>query len=195
MSRIDLVALAHQAIAERLHEGDIAIDATIGNGHDTLFLAHHVGLSGHLYGFDIQHRAITTAQQRLEQAGIAARATLVERGHEKMVALIPKQHHGRIQAVMFNLGYLPGADKSVITSAATTRRALTAACALLAPGGVITVLAYTGHPGGRHEADTIKTWANQLDQHLYSLAIHIPAACSSSPPELIIIKDQRSSQV
>ena len=191
MSRIDLVALAQETIAHVLHAGDIAIDATVGNGHDTLFLAHCVGPSGHVYGFDIQHSALANAQQRLSQQGIASRVTLVEAGHETLAAHLPLRHQHAIKAVMFNLGYLPGSEKTVTTSPATTMRALTAACAQLASGGVISVVAYTGHPGGHQETEAIKEWARQLDAHRYDVTVTVPEARHSTPPELIIIRDRR----
>ncbi len=195
MSRIDLVALAHETVTQVLHAGDIAVDATVGNGHDTLFLAQTVGATGHVYGFDIQHSAIAASRQRLEQKGIAPQVTFMESGHEEMVTRIPQEHRGHIKAVMFNLGYLPGADKSVTTSPDTTLQALIASCSLLAPGGIITVLAYTGHFGGRQEAEAIKQWAHHLDSRHYSITVTIPEARNSTPPELIIIRDRRLLQV
>src|SRR5512139_923540 len=110
MSRIDLVALSHETVAQTLREDDVAIDATVGNGHDLLFLASTVGSHGHVYGFDIQRSAISTARKRLEQHSVVKQVSLIESGHETLAAYIPVRHQHHIKSVMFNLGYLPGAD-------------------------------------------------------------------------------------
>ena len=187
MSHIDLVALAHHTVAPLLREGDIAIDATVGNGHDTLFLTHCIGDEGHVYGFDIQHSAIVMAQQRLMEHGVASRATLIAAGHETMMEHLPARHCRQVSAVMFNLGYLPGADKRLTTSSERTLQALEAARVLLAPGGIITVVIYTGHPGGREEADAAKQWAAQLDRQCYRIELTIPHA-RHTPPELLVVR-------
>jgi ubiquinone/menaquinone biosynthesis C-methylase UbiE len=69
MTKLSLVQQAHQAVEAVLKPGDITIDATVGNGHDTLFLATRVGATGKVYGFDIQQEALDSAYQRLQQAG------------------------------------------------------------------------------------------------------------------------------
>ncbi len=132
-----------------LQPGEVAVDATVGNGHDTLFLAQQVGAQGHVYGFDIQEEALARTRRRLEEAGLRDRVTLLQMGHEHMAEAVPAAWHGRIGAVMFNLGYLPGgSDRTCITRPQTTVPALEAALRLLRPGGVLTVVAYRGHPGG-----------------------------------------------
>ncbi|HEY9147400.1 MAG TPA: class I SAM-dependent methyltransferase, partial [Gammaproteobacteria bacterium] len=159
MSSRSLVQQAHAALAEVIREGDAVIDATVGNGHDTLFLAGRVGESGSVYGFDIQQQALDTAHARLQQAGFERRASFYHAGHEVMAMLLPPTLAGRVRAVVFNLGYLPGGDKARTTGRHTTLAALEQTRELLTPGGVISLLAYTGHPGGREEAEAVKAWA------------------------------------
>ena len=91
MSNFSLVHQAHAALAEILNEGDRAVDATVGNGHDTLFLAHQVGQSGTVYGFDIQETALDTAYRRLQEEGLAQRVSLYHAGHEAMAVVLPPQ--------------------------------------------------------------------------------------------------------
>ncbi|MGM0595230.1 MAG: class I SAM-dependent methyltransferase, partial [Pseudomonadota bacterium] len=152
MSPSPLVQQVHQALAERLADGDCVVDATVGNGHDTLFLARCVGESGSVYGLDIQQTALASADRRLCAAGLAQRVSLYHAGHEAMALALPATLQGRLKAVVFNLGYLPGGDKSRTTGSRTTLAALEQAREWLGSGGVISVLAYTGHPGGREEA-------------------------------------------
>lgn len=188
MARVSLVALAHQAVAAVLQPGDIAIDATVGNGHDTLFLAQQVGVSGKVYGFDIQEAALDSAYQRLQAAGETAQVALYHAGHEAMAVLLPQTLTGRVKAVMFNLGYLPGGDKQRTTGASTTLAALQASLSLLAPGGVISLLAYTGHPGGRDETEQLKAWLDYLPRDLFAVSVTVPPGVHGDAPQWIFIE-------
>jgi len=147
-----LTGIAHQHLQQVLFDGAIAIDATLGNGHDALFLAERVGPTGRVYGFDIQTDAVSATRSRLDAAGLSSRATLLTAGHERMQELLPAELRGQIAAVTFNLGYLPGSDKGVRTAPASTLPALRQAFELLRPGGLLSVLAYRGHSGGQQEA-------------------------------------------
>ena len=185
MSSLPLVSRAHEALSAILEPGDVAIDATVGNGHDTLFLARSVGDSGTVYGFDIQEQALDTAYRRLQEEGLQGRVSLYHAGHEAMSLVLPESIRGRVRAVMFNLGYLPGGDKQRTTTISTTLSALQQAVELLAHGGVISLLAYTGHPGGREEAEEAKAWARRLSPDYYAVEIEVPPSLSGSAPEWI----------
>jgi len=132
MTRISLTGQVHRHLLPHLSGDTIAIDATAGNGHDSLFLAANIGENGRLYAFDIQRQAIENSRKRLAAEGLSARVTLIQTGHEHMTAQIPEIHHGRVNIIMFNLGYLPCADKSLITTTATTIKALQ-----VAPNGLV----------------------------------------------------------
>ena len=192
MAELSLVQQAHRVIAEVLRPGDIAIDATAGNGHDTLFLANCVGGVGKVYGFDIQQQALDSVWQRLDAAGASGQVSLYHAGHEVMAMLLPESVAARVKAVMFNLGYLPGGDKQRTTATSTTLAALQASLSLLAPGGVISLLAYTGHPGGREEAERVKAWATRLPQDLFTVVIELPPAQRDNAPEWVVIRRQQA---
>jgi len=149
--------LAHAWVRERLRLGGTAIDATAGNGHDTEFLARLVGAEGRVIAFDVQTAALESTRVRLEQAGLLDRVSLRQESHERIAA------ESGFDVVMFNLGYCPGTDKAVITGAESTVRALAAAAAGLRPGGLITVVCYTGHPGGAEEAKAVLAWTRGLE--------------------------------
>jgi len=157
-----LTMLAQEAVGRVLEDGALAIDATVGNGHDTLFLADRLAPGGQVIGFDIQPRALEGTRARLEAAGLDAVATLHLCGHENMSQRVPGDWHGRVSAVMFNLGYLPGGDKGLTTSPASTLGALDQAVSLLRTGGLVSLLVYRGHPGARAEADAILAWLDGL---------------------------------
>ena len=121
MTYVSLTKAAQDRIAQSLQPGQFAIDATMGNGHDTLFLAELVGAEGRVFGFDIQQQALANTRQRLADAGLENRATLIQGGHEHMELLLPSRVVGQVSAIMFNLGYLPGGDKHTVTRPETTR--------------------------------------------------------------------------
>ncbi len=182
-----LVELAHQVIGPVLRSGDIAIDATVGNGKDTIFLAEKVGPAGKVYGFDIQPAAIAIARSRLRGQGLESRTRLVLGSHADLDRKLPLRHLRRIRAVMFNLGYLPGGDKSVTTTPQSTRTALQSACSHLARSGRISILCYTAHPGGQFETEEVKTLLTGLPDD-FQFTIFKLDKTSRPPPELIIIE-------
>lgn len=160
---MDITALAQLWVADFLAEGDLAIDATIGNGHDAVFLARKVGPGGAVLGFDIQEIALETTRNALVQEGLLERVTLWEGSHTEMkTAWVEAKEHRRPKAIMFNLGYLPGAEKSVTTLADETMRALEVALDLLAPQGILTIVLYPGHPEGQKETRSVLEWAGKL---------------------------------
>lgn len=157
------VTLTHLIMRSFVFEGDNAVDATCGNGHDTLLLAELAGSRGHVWGFDLQEQAIAETGRRLSEAGLDGRVTLVHTGHEEM-----EQHvNGPVKAVLFNLGYLPGSDRSVITRPETTGIALDQSLKLLVPGGIVLVTVYPGHSGGASERSIVDGWAAGLEQREY----------------------------
>ncbi len=166
MGFLSVLSYAHQLVAARVQPGDTAIDATVGTGADTLFLAKAAGKRGRVYGFDIQQEALDYARRRLEEdtSPSLAEVSLLLQGHEQMQQTIPDRLHGKVAAVMFNLGYLPseGADPTVITHTDSTLVALEAALQLLRPRGILTAVLYPGHAGGREEAEAVLHWASAL---------------------------------
>lgn len=155
---VPLTRRAQQHLAGIIQAGSLVVDATVGNGFDTLFLAQQVGSSGHVWGFDVQADALTTAAALIEAHGLTDRVTLIHAGHQHLDAHLPACARGRLDAVMFNLGYLPGSDKRLTTITDTTLTAVAAAAANLSPGGLLSILAYQGHLGGRKEADAVDDW-------------------------------------
>ncbi len=155
-------AFAHELVREVLREGDLAVDATCGRGHDTLFLAELVGAEGEVLGFDIQKEAIESTRSRLVEAAMDARVTLHLASHDRLTAILGERRAA--MAVLFNLGYLPGGDKGRITTSATTLPALEQALTALAPGGLLGVTVYPGHPGGGDEAKAVGAWMGALPQ-------------------------------
>jgi SAM-dependent methyltransferase len=187
-----ILSLSKQLIRQALHPGDAAVDATVGNGHDTLFLAETVGASGLVFGFDIQAEALQAARCRLEAANLEGRVTLFKESHHRMADCLPAEVHGRIKAVMFNLGYLPHGDHAIITRPETTVPALDAAARLLVPGGMMSVVLYTGHQGGPEESEAVIRWAKKLSPHRFqTMWVQLPNR--NHAPSLLAVEKRREA--
>ncbi len=176
------VQWARVFIHPALKNGSIAVDATAGNGHDTLFLAENVG-QGQVYSMDIQDTALEKTSEALKSAGLLDRVTLIKRGHQEMDRLVP----GQADAVMFNLGYLPGSDRSVMTMPGTTGDGLKAALKILSPGGRVSVLVYTGHPGSVVEARVVGEILAPLDHTEFTVQKMVFWNSRKNSPELFFI--------
>ena len=152
------VPLSHFFLRQRVRPGDLVLDATCGNGLDTLLLAQLTGEKGRVWGFDLQPAAIAATRALLQREGRLSRVELIEADHQRLVEFVP----AGLQAAVFNLGYLPGGDGSLITSPQSTVPALQQAAFLLARRGILVVSLYTGHEGGAEEALAVADWGASL---------------------------------
>ena len=152
---VDLVGLHKHFIMEHLAPGDIAVDFTMGNGNDTLFLSKAVGESGRVYAFDIQEEALTSTREHLIANGAPENYTLICASHHRVKEFVNEP----IKAGMFNLGYLPRSGKKAVTTMReTTMPAVEAALELLAPDGVLIVAIYPGHEEGALEGEMLREY-------------------------------------
>jgi 16S rRNA C1402 N4-methylase RsmH len=188
--RHNLVSMVKARLREALPPGAIVVDATVGTGRDTRFLAEAVGEGGRVHGFDIQAEALSQARERL--GPLSGRVRFHRTGHQAMLETLPDAEQGRVAVVMFNLGYLPGGDMHRTTRAGTTLAALASALELLAPGGLLSVVAYTGHPGGREEAEAVKAWAGARRAEGCDVEVTIPPSVSGPGPEWVLIRKPSS---
>lgn len=162
-------ALAQLILRQVIREGDVVIDATAGNGHDTEFLANAVGECGRVLAFDVQAAAIEATRARLDAAGLSGRVELFQESHEGIAAQVAA---GSVTAVMFNLGYLPGQDHGLVTRKEGTLVALEAAAGVLKAGGVLSVICYPGHEGGDEEADAVGAWFAEKARQRWNVTRH-----------------------
>lgn len=144
-----LTVYAARWLRKALRAGAYAVDATVGNGYDTLFLAHEVGPGGRVLGFDVQKVALTNATEMLRFAGLLNRVTLVLASHEDLGHYLPPGQ--QVAVGMFNLGYLPRGDRRITTRPASTLAALSALIPHLEATGRVSLLSYRGHLGGEGE--------------------------------------------
>ena len=176
--------LAEDVLKRVILPGDSVVDATMGNGHDTLMLCEAVGPGGHVYAFDIQPQAVASAQARLQEHGMSARASLFCVSHQEMDAYVPVP----VRAVVFNLGWLPGGDHAVTTRWETTRQAVEKALDLLLPMGVLVVCAYPGHPEGDRERAELTALLSGLSNRKYNVLHQQFLNASPGAPECFVIQ-------
>ena len=178
--------IASDVLHQVVQPGDTVIDATLGNGYDTVMLAELVGPEGHVYGFDIQPDAVTRTAERLQEHRLLERCTLFSHGHQH----IADEVHTPVRAAVFNLGWLPGGDKSITTLWDTTRTAVEAALALLVAGGVCTICAYPGHQAGDEERHALINWLSALRPQEFNVLHHRFLNAGVGAPECFVIQKQ-----
>lgn len=182
-----LTEKVHHILTNHLKEGDRAIDATAGNGYDTLFLAKQVGTFGKVIAIDIQDCAIQSTQEKLDSAGLIDRVRLVTDDHATALRYLIASNVGKIAAITFNLGYLPCGDKSIQTNAESTGKALAATTQLLSPGGCLCVTAYRGHIGAKTEAEAVEAFMRKFQKKGHAVECYEPES-SNSPPILWVLR-------
>lgn len=178
------VPLAHFFLRERVKAGDTVVDATCGNGNDTLLLSRLVGPTGKIWAFDLQEEALVATRGLLGEAGCLDRVELVAAGHERLAEFVTSP----LGAVVFNLGYLPGGDRRCVTRPEQTVAALEQAARLLQPGGVITVCVYTGHLGGPEEGAAVEKWASALLPEAFNVWQSRQMNRAATAPYLVLVE-------
>ncbi|NLG88314.1 MAG: methyltransferase domain-containing protein [Clostridiaceae bacterium] len=176
--------MSHEYAKAVVKEGDCVVDATTGNGNDTVFLAELVGCTGKVYGFDIQHEAIDNTRKKLEERGFLERCVLINDGHENMAKYITEP----VKLVMFNLGYRPGGDHSIATKGETTMQAIRAALEKLVVHGLILVVIYHGGDSGFSERDYLLAKLPELNSKICAVMHMNYLNLPNNPPMLVCIE-------
>ena len=188
---VDLTGLHKHFILEHLREGEVAVDFTMGNGNDTLFLSKAVGESGRVYAFDIQQDALTSTREHLVREGAPENYTLICDSHHKVRDYIKEP----IKAGMFNLGYLPRSGrKAVTTLRETTMPAVEAAIDMLLPDGVLIVAIYPGHEEGALEGDMLREYFASLSRFRICASEFRILNSPTSPYFFLIEKSPRTEE-
>lgn len=175
---------AHQYAEAVVAPGDTVIDATMGNGNDTLFLARLTGPEGKVYAFDIQEAAVGRTRERLEAHGVSGWCELILDGHEHMDRHVAEP----VKLVMFNLGYLPGGDHGINTRAETTIEAVEKSLSLIRDDGLIIIVIYYGGETGFEERDALLDYLAKLDVRRFSVMKTEFINQINCPPILICIE-------
>ena len=162
----DLLSLHKYFLSQHIKAGDTVADFTMGNGNDTLWLSTQVGENGRVYAFDIQQQALDNTKKNLTEKGAPENYTLILDSHSNLKNYI----EGNIKAGVFNLGYLPGADKSKTTLRETTRKAVTDAIDILDHDGILLIAVYPGHEEGALEGQMLGEMLAEYTRYKYCMS-------------------------
>lgn len=182
--------LAAEILRAVLAPGDRAIDATMGNGHDTALLCSLVGPEGRVYAFDVQPAALEATRRRLAEEGLAGQAELFLLGHEHMREAVGEP----VKAIVFNLGWLPGGDHRITTLTETTLPAIQQALALLMPMGVLVICVYPGHPEGEREQEMVTRLLSSLSPREYNVLMQQFLNAGAGAPLCFAVQKQRGAE-
>ncbi|WP_453994299.1 class I SAM-dependent methyltransferase [Bacillus nitroreducens] len=183
-----ILPFARNLLRLAVTEGDYAVDATIGNGHDTTMLAELVGETGQVFGFDIQQEAIEQTTARLKDQELYERVCLFHKSHNQLLTMIPDEVHGKIAGAIFNLGYLPGGNKEIVTKPDSTIEAIEQLLTIMKVEGIIVLVIYHGHKEGAVERDRLMEYCTNLDQNQAHVLMYRFMNQKNNPPFIIAIE-------
>lgn len=185
---ISAIGAWRRLLAEKLKSASTIVDATAGNGGDTLYLARHSKEDARIYAFDVQKTALDAVRRKLSEASLLAKTELILASHADMDLYVREN----IDIAVFNLGYLPGGDHALTTLAETTAAALHKAAALLGENGAIAVVAYPGHAVGLTEERCLFACLTQFPAKFFTVGRYAMINHPNSPPVLYLIEKVRS---
>ena len=180
----DLLTLHKQFLSAHIKEGDMVADFTMGNGNDTLWLSNKVGGNGKVYAFDIQQAALDNTKKLLKEKNAPENYTLILDSHSNLKEYITEP----IKAGVFNLGYLPGSDKTKTTMRESTKKAVTDAIDMLDHDGIILVAVYPGHEEGALEGQMLHEMLSGYTRYQYCMSMFKIINSPTSPYFYLIEK-------
>lgn len=178
---------AHELIQNAVNSGDVVVDGTCGNGNDTIMLSETTGNNGSVYAFDIQEQAIKTTHLKLKELNLT-NVKLIHDGHENVDKYLSTDLIGNLGGAIFNLGYLPGSDKQVITQPKSTIKAIDTLITYLKPGGIIVIVVYYGHLGGLEEKKALLDHVSHYEQKYFNVLQYGFINQKNNPPFIIAIE-------
>lgn len=184
MKRYQITQWCHHFIRDHVKEGDCCIDATAGNGNDTLVLCELVGKTGKVIAFDIQEEAVANTKKRLAEHGVSERAQVLLESHVNMARYAESDS---VSCIVFNFGYLPGGDHELATRKESSITAIHEGLRLLKKGGVMSLCIYSGGDSGFEERDAILSEIKRLDGKKYLVIVSEYYNRPNNPPIPVLI--------
>ncbi|NLK95153.1 MAG: rRNA methylase [Clostridiales bacterium] len=172
----DISNIAHYIIMNFIQNKEVAIDGTLGNGHDTDFLSRNFK---EVYSFDIQKGACDKYLKICP-----GNVKVINNSHENILEYVDKS----VDCIMYNLGFLPGGDKSITTNHDSSLKSIKSGLKILAEGGIMTIALYRGHEEGKKEEEIILSYLKQINKSQYGVMIHNFHNRSEEAPMLIVIE-------
>lgn len=183
-----ITSFVQYILKDRVSKGSVAVDATMGNGNDTLFLAKLVGKEGVVFAFDIQQMALDNTLNKIRNDNLQDHnINLIKDSHDNIDSYVD----GHIDVAMFNLGYLPKGDHSIVTKATSTIKAIKSTLQLLKPKGLVSIIIYYGHEGGVEERDQVLGFLENLPSEHFVVMKNSYTNQKNSPPIIIFVEKVR----
>jgi hypothetical protein len=183
--------LAHAYWKQILQPGDWAIDATCGNGNDTLKLVEILGSAlGGVIGIDLQQEAIEKTHELLSSKlskESLGKVHLFTQSHASFPDIALK---APVRLIVYNLGYLPRGDKNLTTLTQTTLESVTRSLERIVPGGAISITCYPGHEEGAKEEIALLKMISSLSSDTW-IACHHRFINREKAPSLLLIQKNR----
>jgi methylase of polypeptide subunit release factors len=178
MKKSYILETAHLLLSSLISKKDVVVDATMGNGHDTVYLA---GLAQHVYAFDIQEKALYETQKKVNEQELK-NVSLILDSHQYIL-----NHVNEFKGVIFNLGYLPNGNKEITTKSDVTLETLHLLIPHMKISDFIMLVIYIGHPQGFIESKAIEAYLKTLDNSTYKiLRVDMPYQ-NNQPPYINLI--------
>ena len=184
MNHSQITYWCHEIIRSQAVKGGVYIDATMGNGNDTLMLCQLAGDKGEVFAFDIQERAIQKTQELLIKHECMERVRLIQDGHENMDQYVKDSS---ADVICFNFGYLPGGDHDIATKAATSLSAIEKGLNILKNGGMMSLCIYSGGDTGFEEKEQILSYLKTLPAERYTVIVNEYYNRGNNPPMPVFI--------
>lgn len=181
---VNAIGISKTLAKEKIKNGDIVVDATMGNGNDTAYLSELVGKDGKVYAFDIQEQAIENTKSRLSDGKLEDRVKLIHDGHENINMYVKE----KVKLIIYNLGYLPSGDHDITTESETTIQSIGKGLGVLEDGGLIIIVVYPGHENGRREKESVLGYTKTLNQKEFSVLSMEFENQVNYPPGIICIE-------
>lgn len=178
---------AHYLMEAAVEKGETVIDATCGNGHDTVFLSKLVGENGHVLAMDIQEQAIQSTKDKLVENRLT-NVSLIQDSHAYIGDYLQLEDESRLGGAMFNLGYLPRSDKKIITKSDSTITAIHSILYHLKKDGLVVIVVYHGHEGGEEEKEAILKYMSKLDQKKFTVLKYGFINQKNDPPFILAVQ-------
>ncbi len=179
------IEAAHALLRTRLQTASVVVDATAGNGGDTLFLAENSPPQARVYAFDIQEQAL--AETKRKTAAYSDKVCCIAAGHERVDEYIAEP----VDAAIFNLGYLPGGDHAVTTTVESTLPAVGHMLEKLSLNGVLAIVAYPGHEAGQEEQQQLGMLLAELPKKKFTAGLYQLLNHEGAGPVLYLIEKVR----
>lgn len=184
MKQSQITHWCHEIIRSQAQTGGLYVDATMGNGNDTVFLCELAGEMGEVFAFDIQAQAVEATKKLLEEHNVSTKHRLILDGHEHMDNYLSE---GSADVICFNFGYLPGGDHAIATKASTSIMAIEKGLKILKSGGMMCLCVYSGGDTGFEEKDCILNYLKELAPKQYTVIVNQYFNRENNPPIPIFI--------